>query len=282
MENQGNGPTKRTALLSGGMAGLSVDICLFPLDTLKTRLQSAQGFIAAGGFRNIYSGLGPVVLGSAPGAAFFFLTYETVKSSLQKLSKSGDQNQNQWHHHMLAASCGEVTACFVRVPVEIIKQRRQAFSPDGTSKTSLQILTTTLKEEGFVRGLYRGYGTTLLREIPFSLIQFPLWEWLKFNLHHKYLGHAPDPWQSSICGAVAGGVSAAVTTPLDVAKTRIMLAPANTHLAVENSTAYALKVIFAEKGVRGLFAGVVPRVMWITIGGGIFFGVYEQTKVLVS
>lgn len=33
------------------------------------------------------------------------------------------------------------------------------------------------------------------------------------------------PWQSSLCGAFAGGFSAAVTTPLDVAKTRIMLAP---------------------------------------------------------
>jgi len=34
-----------------------------------------------------------------------------------------------------------------------------------------------------------------------------------------------QPWQSAVCGAFAGGFSAAVTTPLDVAKTRIMLAP---------------------------------------------------------
>ena len=39
---------------------------LFPLDTLKTRLQSAQGFWKAGGFRGIYSGLGSAALGSAP------------------------------------------------------------------------------------------------------------------------------------------------------------------------------------------------------------------------
>ena len=36
--------------------------------------------------------------------------------------------QNLWHHHMLAASFGEVAACLIRVPVEIIKQRRQTFS----------------------------------------------------------------------------------------------------------------------------------------------------------
>lgn len=54
-------------LQSGGAAGLAVDIALFPLDTIKTRLQSKQGFKAAGGFRGVYSGIGPVVLGSAPG-----------------------------------------------------------------------------------------------------------------------------------------------------------------------------------------------------------------------
>jgi solute carrier family 25 S-adenosylmethionine transporter 26 len=48
------------------MAGTSVDLALFPLDTIKTRLQSAQGFWKAGGFHGIYSGLGSVALGSAP------------------------------------------------------------------------------------------------------------------------------------------------------------------------------------------------------------------------
>ena len=45
-----------TSLISGGLAGTAVDVSLFPLDTIKTRLQSRQGFLAAGGFRNIYSG----------------------------------------------------------------------------------------------------------------------------------------------------------------------------------------------------------------------------------
>ena len=65
-----------TALICGGMAGTSVDVALFPIDTLKTRLQSPQGFIQAGGFRGIYNGLGAAAIGSAPGAALFFSTYE--------------------------------------------------------------------------------------------------------------------------------------------------------------------------------------------------------------
>lgn len=48
------------------MAGLFVDISLFPLDTIKTRLQSPQGFLKSGGFQGIYRGIGPQLVGSAP------------------------------------------------------------------------------------------------------------------------------------------------------------------------------------------------------------------------
>lgn len=53
------------------MSGLCVDVVLFPLDTIKTRLQSADGFVRSGGLRGIYRGLGSVVVGSAPGGGSF-------------------------------------------------------------------------------------------------------------------------------------------------------------------------------------------------------------------
>lgn len=48
------------ALLAGACAGTSVDLALFPLDTIKTRLQSPQGFFKAGGFSGIYNGISAV------------------------------------------------------------------------------------------------------------------------------------------------------------------------------------------------------------------------------
>jgi len=89
-------------------------------------------------------------------------------------------------------------ACIIRVPVEVIKQRQQA----GVHSSSIHIFRSILKSEGFI-GLYRGYTTTVLREIPFAFIQFPLWEWLK-KVWSRRLNRDVSPWQSSICGAFSG------------------------------------------------------------------------------
>ena len=56
-----------TVIQAGGLAGTAVDLLFFPLDTIKTRLQAAQGFRRAGGFSGVYKGVGSVVVGSAPG-----------------------------------------------------------------------------------------------------------------------------------------------------------------------------------------------------------------------
>lgn len=62
-------------------------------------------------------------------------------------------------------------ACMVRVPTEVIKQRMQA----GMHGSLTSTLSHLLAKEG-ARGLYNGFGITIMREIPFSLVQFPLYE----------------------------------------------------------------------------------------------------------
>ncbi|XP_005071240.1 S-adenosylmethionine mitochondrial carrier protein isoform X2 [Mesocricetus auratus] len=263
-------PGFTASLVAGGVAGASVDLILFPLDTIKTRLQSPQGFSKAGGFRGIYAGVPSTAVGSFPNAAMFFLTYEYVKCLLHTDSASHFRPVK----HMLAASAGEVVACLIRVPSEVVKQRAQV---SASSKT-LQIFSTILHEEG-IQGLYRGYKSTVLREIPFSLVQFPLWESLK-ALWSWRRGHMVDSWQSAVCGAFAGGFAAAVTTPLDVAKTRIMLAKAGSSTAAGNVLS-AMHGVWRSQGLSGLFAGVFPRMVAISMGGFIFLGAYDQTRSLL-
>lgn len=100
-----------------------------------------------------------------------------------------------------------------------------------------------------MQGFYRGYFSTILREVPFSVIQFPLWEALKVQIASEQ-GHC-SPFESSMSGAIAGGVAACLTTPLDVAKTRIMLAEAGT-VESKGSIVPVLRIVYREKGISGL------------------------------
>mmetsp|Transcript_6296 Transcript_6296/g.24533 ORF Transcript_6296/g.24533 Transcript_6296/m.24533 type:complete len:290 (-) Transcript_6296:118-987(-) len=254
------------SLISGGVAGTTVDVVLFPLDTIKTRLQAPEGFIKSGGFKGLFRGVTAAAAGSAPGASLFFMSYEASKASLER------RVENAPVAHMGAAMLGEIAACIVRVPTEIIKQRMQA----NLFPTASAALGNVLNTEG-VLGLWRGYFTTVAREIPFSLIQFPLYEKLKKVWAKSRSDQQLHPYQSALCGSAAGAVAAAVTTPLDVVKTRLMLG------ADRDGKAYSglldtFRRVYAEGGVPAIFSGVQPRVMWISIGGFFFFGAYEGTK----
>lgn len=270
-------PAFTTALLAGAFAGTTVDLSLFPLDTLKTRLQSSSGFLASGGFTGIYRGVGSAIVGSAPGAALFFCTYEYTKTFLsqRRYAKQviGGQS-DEWTapiEQMVAASLGEVAACAVRVPTEVIKQRTQA----GQYPSSLLTIRAILSQHraigfsGVWMELYRGWSVTIMREVPFTVIQFPLWESMKEYRRRKSGKESVGAFESALFGSAAGAIAAGTTTPLDVLKTRMMLAKEKTAMIP------LLKQILKDSGPRAFFAGIGPRIVWISAGGAIFLGSYQ-------
>jgi solute carrier family 25 S-adenosylmethionine transporter 26 len=267
------------SLISGGAAGTATDLAFFPIDTLKTRLQAKGGFFKNGGFIGLYKGLGSAVVASAPSASLFFVTYDTCKkffkSELPIYFPSLNKSTSTHISHMLAASLGEIAACLVRVPAEVIKQRTQSLQ-FNSSLESFKYILSNKSGEGIIKGLYRGWSTTIMREIPFTIIQFPLYEHMK-SLWASYEGvEKISPIKGSICGSIAGGFAAAVTTPLDVLKTRLMLSKERI------SVIQLAKNIVKEEGYSVLFSGIGPRTMWISAGGAIFLGVYETVSSLIT
>lgn len=63
--------------------------------------------------------------------------------------------------------------------------------------------------EGFV-GLYRGFRTTVLREIPFVLIQFPIWEWLKAQWYYAKKEKL-NVIEVAVCGSISGNLDVVCT-----------------------------------------------------------------------
>lgn len=175
---------------------------------------------------------------------------------------------------MLAASAGEIAACAVRVPTEVVKQRAQA-GQHPSSMSALRAILDQRKTAGLssvARSLYRGWSITIMREVPFTVIQFPLWESLKRWSVHAYpdgsLSQMPVI-QSALLGSLSGAVAAGLTTPLDVLKTRLMLAK-------ESQSVWRLAArTYQAEGASVFFRGIGPRTMWISIGGAVFLGSYQ-------
>ncbi|KAL2821623.1 mitochondrial carrier domain-containing protein [Aspergillus granulosus] len=297
------------SLISGAIAGLTVDCSLYPLDTIKTRLQKARhpGSSAAAAtpnlslrqtIRGIYAGLPSVLLGSAPSAASFFIVYDGVKRTL--LSSSADNpSKTPSRSHIiltqsLASSMGEIAACAVRVPTEVIKQRAQAGLFGGSSLAALKDIlalrhpdsTGSGAKRGYgqvIRELYRGAGITIAREIPFTVLQFTMWEGMKESYAKRRLQHSDSVTgaitaqipasTSAMFGSVAGAISAGLTTPLDVIKTRVMLARRGD--GVERVRIRTIVQEISSEGFGAFWRGIGPRVTWIGIGGAVFLGSYQ-------
>lgn len=261
------------ALLCGGFAGTTCDVLLYPIDTIKTRRQSPQGFSAAGAYGGLSRGLGAAAVGSAPGAALFFSVYETLKPFISSKLPAA----NPVVAHMIAAAAGETASCLVRVPTDTLKTKMQA---GGGIETISSTLRLVLSEPGLFGGLYRGYGITLLREIPFALIQFPIYEWAKVEWS-KRQGSPVTPVQAAGCGSLGGAIAAGLTTPLDVIRTRLLLGKDKHGVAYAGTIDVFRRIRLEEKGYYTFFSGIGPRTLWISIGGFLFFGAYETYKRLI-
>ncbi|KAE8149322.1 mitochondrial carrier domain-containing protein [Aspergillus avenaceus] len=284
------------SLISGAVAGLTVDCSLYPLDTIKTRLQKARHHTPSGPstslslrqtIRGIYAGLPSVLFGSAPSAASFFIVYDGVKRTLLPASSSETPTRTQVIlTQSLASSMGEISACAVRVPTEVVKQRAQAGLFGGSSLLALQDILALRHADparglkgGYgqvVRELYRGAGITIGREIPFAVLQFTMWESMK-EAYAKRLrrGEQIPASTSAMFGSVAGAIASGLTTPLDVIKTRVMLARRG-----DSGDGAAVRVRdvvreVSKEGFGAFFRGIGPRVMWIGIGGSVFLGSYQ-------
>mmetsp|Transcript_88283 Transcript_88283/g.222237 ORF Transcript_88283/g.222237 Transcript_88283/m.222237 type:complete len:350 (+) Transcript_88283:66-1115(+) len=262
--------------LAGLAAGVAVDVPLHPLDTLKTRLQAPEGFAASGGMRGLWGGLSPVLLRALPCSAIFFSTYGLLQRSASQHLPA--LRGTPWCDAAAGAGAN-LSACFVRVPCEVVKQHMQAKGPHGPD-TALAA-TARRVAGGGIRSLYAGFGATVGRELVFAALQMPLFEELmrRQPLSGDPQGHSDRVLCSTVCGGVSGAVAGAATTPLDVAKTRMML---DTERWEGRGMRHAMADLYAEGGAKTLMRGAVPRTAYVGLSCALCFGAFEWSKTLLS
>src|SRR4051794_868852 len=102
-----------------------------------------------------------------------------------------------------------------RARLIVIKQRMQVH--ESQFRSVFTCARVVYQTEGLA-AFYVSYPTTLTMSIPFTAVQFTVYEQIKklLNPSGQY-----SPVTHMVAGGIAGAVAAGVTTPLDVAKTML-------------------------------------------------------------
>ncbi|ESO08024.1 hypothetical protein HELRODRAFT_185413 [Helobdella robusta] len=214
-------------MLAGAAAGILEHCVMYPIDSVKTRMQILtpdpraryKGMLDA--FRIISKdesfwatmrGIDVTAYGSGPAHAVYFACYEYIKHYLRRKDESNHLA------HAIAGVGATIAHDLVYNPFEVIKQRMQVFG--SPYKNWWTCANTVFKTEGW-GAFYRSFGTQLLMNAPYQSLHFVVYEFAqdKLNQDREY-----KPLSHVISGGSAGAVAAAATTPFDVMKTLL-----NTH-----------------------------------------------------
>lgn len=191
--NQSKKPSAIVHVTSALGAGALTALATAPLWTLKSRLQTdiATGarrrytsvwsgirkIAAEEGFLALYKGITPTLIGLGH-VMVQFPVYEHIKGQL-----SDHQDENLRPAHILAASSlSKIVASAAFYGHEVVRVRMQLdmrVQPDVSEPVRMARLARDIVRTEGVRGLYRGFGTNLLRTVPACMLTFTSYEMAK-------------------------------------------------------------------------------------------------------
>lgn len=276
-------------MVAGSVAGCAEHMAMFPVDTIKTRMQALgscpiktvgvrtalRSILQSDGLAGLYRGIAAMGLGAGPSHAVYFSVYEFCKKNF-----SGG-NPNNHLAYAMSGVCATVMSDAVLTPMDMVKQRLQLSGGNGgTYRGVWDCVKMVFKEEGF-RAFYASYRTTVIMNAPYTAVHFATYEAAKKGLMEISPENADDGRLvvHATAGAAAGALAAVITTPLDVVKTQLQCqGVCGCDRFTSGSMRDVIKTIVKKDGYRGLMRGWAPRMMFHAPAAAICWSTYEATK----
>jgi solute carrier family 25 carnitine/acylcarnitine transporter 20/29 len=182
----------------------------------------------------------------------------------------------------LAAGMVGPLSSLISTPFELVKIQMQlnriaTGASNTVYKNSLHAAYDIVTRHGIQR-LYTGHAVNTLREIVFLSTYFTTYEHIKTKLLSFIQSH-------SLSVPIAGGISGAfgwfVSFPLDAIKGNIQGRQLDSSTAQKSSYEIA-KLLMQQKGIRGLYSGLLPSVTRAFLVSSTRFSAYEATLWLLQ
>ncbi|PWN89820.1 mitochondrial carrier [Acaromyces ingoldii] len=271
-------------LFSGSVAGAAQVIVGQPLDTIKTRAQTA----ARGQFKGptdilvqtvrregvlaLYKGMASPLMGIALQNSLLFTAFQ-----LSRRAVSPETSDLTTRQTVLAGAMAGAANSVMASPVELFKIRMQAQYGSATDKKLRQVARDLWAEAGFRRGVMRGFWITVLRETPAYAGFYGGFTKSKELFQRKlYPNEAQLPiWCLMASGSVGGICNWLACYPLDVVKSRVQLT------SRKLGPAYILdefRAVVHEGGYAALVRGLSPTLLRAIPAAAATFTAFELTK----
>lgn len=277
----------------GSMAGAFGAFVVYPIDLVKTRMQNqrssrvgqmlyknsldcAKKVIKNEGFRGLYSGILPQLVGVAPEKAIKLTVNDLARSFF-----SGKDGSIRIYQELISGGMAGSCQVIFTNPLEIVKIRLQVQGEVAKTINSAPPRSAIwiIRNLGLV-GLYKGVSACLLRDVPFSAIYFTGYNHLKRDYFGESQTQSLRIHQLLMAGAIAGMPASYLTTPCDVIKTRLQVEARKGETAY-TSLRHCAKTIYQQEGFRAFFKGGPARVLRSSPQFGFTLAAYEVLQNLL-
>lgn len=189
-----------------------------------------------------------------------------------------------------AGSLGGVALVYVSQPLDTVKVKMQTF-PKIYNKGMFSCFLQTLKNDGFVRGLYAGTTPAIVANVAENSVLFAGYgacQKLLANIEGKRDIAELGPLSNATAGVMASFFSTFTLCPTELVKCRLQgLRETNDIIARKGGTPLIVtpfqltRTILKTEGIRGLYVGLTSTMMREMPGYFFFFGSYEGTRELL-
>ncbi|KMU78566.1 mitochondrial deoxynucleotide carrier [Coccidioides immitis RMSCC 3703] len=179
----------------------------------------------------------------------------------------------------IAGFTAGVVSTLVVHPLDIVKTRLQVdrFSTSRIGN-SLRIIREIGRHEGGLRAFYRGLTPNLVGNSVSWGLYFLWYRNLKDALNTFYgpQKNGLDSLDYFVASGTAGVLTAVLTNPIWVIKTRMLSTGANVTGAYPSMT-HGIREIYRSEGFKGFYRGMIPALFGVG-HGALQFMAYEQLK----